>query len=178
MHWCSTTWRKAVSRMKDVSGHIKKQVSRCSPICNSTQLPAVLHGIAPAAAVAHSPGASNRHHANVTLCQWWQHGSPGTQGDALCCEDIVIWSPAGCCHGHEIQECQDGECVFDLGCIVAFDASYLTAFGCTSVCKQIVLHQADCSRSQHTLQHRRECSSRSEQPLSRVHSVLSNNTIR
>ena len=69
---------------------------RCLPIYNSTLLSSVLHSISLAAAVAYSPRASGRDDANLTVQKGWQHGSSGSQGDALCCEDVVVWSPAQC----------------------------------------------------------------------------------
>ena len=68
--------------------------TRCLPICYSTQLSSVVHSIALAAAVAYSSGASGRNYADLTFQKGWQHGSPSSQGNALFCEDVVVWGPA------------------------------------------------------------------------------------
>ena len=65
-----------------------------SPIYNSAQLSSVVHSIALATAVADSPRPPSRDEANLTLSQWWQHGSSRPQRDVLCCEDVIIGSPA------------------------------------------------------------------------------------
>lgn len=56
----------------------------------------MVHSIALATAVAHSPWASGGYDPNFAVQKGWQHGSPGSQGNALCCENVVVWSPAQC----------------------------------------------------------------------------------